>query len=279
MELWFTEYQNNKLAYGYKISKHLHSEQTKFQRLDVVDTEQFGRMLILDGIVMTTIEDEFVYHEMISHVPLITHPNPKKVAVIGGGDGGAIREIIKHPSIEEAHLIEIDGRVIENSKKYLPEIACALDDPKVTIFVEDGIEFIKKNKNTYDVIMVDSTDPIGPAVGLFKKEFYQSVYDALKEDGLFVAQTESPFLNKDIIKPTYQAISEVFPITRLYLATIPTYPGFLWSFSMGSKKYKPEDADLSRAEAIASDTKYYNPEIHRSAFALPNFVRDLIAQK
>lgn len=279
MELWYTEYQTKNIGITARIAKTLHAEQTDFQKLDVIETEQFGRMLVLDGMVMTTIEDEFVYHEMISHVPLITHPNPKKVAVVGGGDGGAIREIIKHPSVEEAHLIEIDGKVIEYSKQYLPEIACGLDDPKVTVFVADGIAHIKNHKNTYDVILVDSTEPVGPAVGLFSKDFYQDIYEALKEDGIFVAQTESPFFNKDLIRDTNRAISELFPVTRLYLASIPTYPSGLWSFTMGSKKYKPEDGDLRRAEEIGKGTKYYNQHIHQSAFALPNFVRALTVQK
>lgn len=279
MQLWYTEYQTKNFGITARIGKTLHSEQTDFQQLDVVETEQFGRMLVLDGMVMTTIEDEFVYHEMISHPGMITHPNPKKVAVVGGGDGGAIREIIKYPAVEEAHLIEIDGAVIEYSKQYLPEIACGLADPKVTVHVADGIKHIKDNKNTYDVIMVDSTEPVGPAVGLFSKDFYQDIYDALKEDGLFIAQTESPFFNKDLIRDTNRAISELFPITRLYLCSIPTYPSGLWSFTMGSKKYKPEDADLSRAEEIGKNTKYYNAQIHQSAFSLPNFVRELTVQK
>ncbi|MCK4259688.1 MAG: polyamine aminopropyltransferase [Halanaerobiales bacterium] len=278
MELWYTEYQTKKFGITAKIARTIHSEETDFQRLDVIDTEQFGRMLVLDGMVMTTEGDEFVYHEMISHIPMITHPSPKKIAVIGGGDGGAIRELIKHPSVEEAHLVEIDEKVIEYSKQYLPDIACGLDDPKVKVFVADGIKHIKESKNTYDVILVDSTEPIGPAVGLFSKDFYQDIYNALKEDGLFVAQTESPFFNKDLIRDTNKAISELFPIAKLYLASIPTYPSGLWSFTMGSKKYKPEDADMSRAESISSSTKYYNEKIHQSAFSLPNFVCELTVQ-
>ena len=279
MELWYTEYQTKNIGITMRIGKTLHSEMTDFQKLDVVETDQLGRMLVLDGMVMTTIEDEFVYHEMISHIPLITHPNPLKVAVVGGGDGGAIREIIKHPSVQEAHLIEIDGKVIEYSKQYLPEIACGLDDPRVTVFVADGIAHIKNSKNTYDVILVDSTEPVGPAVGLFSKDFYQDIYDALKEDGIFVAQTESPFYNKDLIRDTNRAISETFPIARLYLASIPTYPSGLWSFTMGSKKYKPEEADLTRVVELEKNTKYYNAQVHHSAFALPNFVRQLTVAK
>ncbi len=279
MELWYTEFQTKNFGITAKIKETLHTEQTEFQQLDVIETAQFGTMLVLDGMVMTTDKDEFVYHEMISHIPMITHPNPKKVAVVGGGDGGAIREIIKHPSVEEAHLIEIDGQVIEYSKRYLPQIAAGLADPKVSVFVADGIQHIKDNKNTYDVILVDSTEPVGPAVGLFSKDFYQDIYNALKEDGLFAAQTESPFFNQDLIKDTNQAISELFPITRLYLASIPTYPSGLWSFTIGSKKYRPEDADLARAEVISKQTKYYNQDVHRSAFMLPNFVRELTVNK
>ncbi len=279
MELWYTEFQTKNFGITAKIKETLHTEQTEFQQLDVIETAQFGTMLVLDGMVMTTDKDEFVYHEMISHIPMITHPNPKKVAVVGGGDGGAIREIIKHPSVEEAHLIEIDGQVIEYSKRYLSQIAAGLADPKVSVFVADGIQHIKDNKNTYDVILVDSTEPVGPAVGLFSKDFYQDIYNALKEDGLFAAQTESPFFNQDLIKDTNQAISELFPITRLYLASIPTYPSGLWSFTIGSKKYRPEDADLARAEVISKQTKYYNQDVHRSAFMLPNFVRELTVNK
>ena len=204
-----------------------------------MDTYEFGRMLLLDGIIMTTIKDEFVYHEMISLPALNTHPNPKNVLVIGGGDGGAIREIVKHPKVEKAILCEIDGQVIEVSKKYLPEISCALNDPKVEVVVEDGIKYIQENKNKFDVILVDSTDPIGPAVGLFAKDFYQGIYDALKEDGVFAAQTESPWVNENLVKRVFQDIKSIFPITRLYLANVPTYPTGMWSFTMGSKNMIP----------------------------------------
>lgn len=279
MELWYTEYQTKDFGITAKIEQTLHSEKTDFQKLDLIETKQFGRMLVLDGMVMTTIEDEFVYHEMIAHIPMFTHPKPQKVAVVGGGDGGAIREIIKHPSVEAAHLIEIDGKVIEYSKKYFPEIAGGLDDPRVSIFVADGLKHIKEHRNTYDVILVDSTEPVGPAVELFSSVFYQDIYEALKDDGLFVAQTESPFFNKDLIRDTNQSISELFPICRLYLASIPTYPSGLWSFTMGSKKYRPEDVDLNRVDVIAKSTKYYNKDIHYSAFKLPNFIQELISKK
>ncbi|NLT94118.1 MAG: polyamine aminopropyltransferase [Clostridia bacterium] len=272
--LWFTELQTNNLAISLKVKETLHLEKSEFQEISMVDTYDFGRMLLLDGIIMTTIKDEFVYHEMISLPALNTHPSPKNVLVIGGGDGGAIREIVKHPKVEKATLCEIDGQVIEVSKKYLPEISCSLNDPKVNILVADGIKHIQETKNTYDVILVDSTDPIGPAVGLFAKEFYQGIFEALKDDGLFVAQTESPWVNEDLISRIYNDVKRIFPIAKLYLANVPTYPTGLWSFTMGSKKYDPLKVD--KGQIADTNTKYYTPDIHFSAFNLPPFVQKII---
>lgn len=273
-ELWLTEYQTKDMAISFRVKKTLHEEKTDFQHLAVVDTYSYGRMLFLDGCVMTSVEDEFVYHEMISLVALNTHPDPAKVLVIGGGDGGAIREIIKHPKVKQATLVEIDGRVIENSKEYLPEIACALEDPKVKVIVDDGIEHIKANRNEYDIILVDSTDPVGPAVGLFAKEFYQDVYNALKEDGIMVAQTESPFYMQDLIRQINQDLKEIYPLVKLYQAAIPTYPTGLWTFTLASKKYDP--LTVNRQDIPDTKTRYYNQDIHFAAFVLPNFVAEIL---
>ncbi|NTV89155.1 MAG: polyamine aminopropyltransferase [Clostridiales bacterium] len=277
MELWYTEYQTPAVGITCKTSKTLHAEQTEYQELALIETEQFGRMLVLDGTVQTTIEDEFVYHEMITHIPLYTHKKPKKVLVIGGGDGGAIREIIKHPSVEKAVLADIDGRVVEVSRKYLPEISCALDDPKVEVLITDGIKYVKDHKNEFDVIMVDSTDPVGPAVGLFVMDFYKAIHEALREDGIFVAQTESPFYHKALIRSVYKDVKAVFPIARLYTCAIPTYPSGFWSFTLGSKKYDPLETDISLIPE--TDTKYYCPAIHKAAFALPKFAADIIKEE
>ena len=274
MELWYTEKQTDNVGITCKTEKTLHVEQTEFQHLAVIDTLQFGRMLVLDGMVQTTIEDEFVYHEMITHIPLNTHPNPENVLVIGGGDGGAIREIIKHPGVKQATLVEIDRRVVEISREYFPEISCGLDDPKVSVICDDGIKYVEDNKKTYDIIIVDSTEPVGPAVELFSSSFYKSIYKALKDDGLFVAQTESPFFNAELITECYSRISGIFPITKLYLASVPTYPSGLWSFTMGSKEHDPEDVNV--ADIPEYVTKYYTPKIHKGAFALPRFVDKLI---
>ncbi|MZP29864.1 polyamine aminopropyltransferase [Heliobacterium undosum] len=274
---WYTEEQTPNLRYSSKITQTLHTETTPFQELAMIDTVQWGRMLVLDNMVMTTIKDEFVYHEMISHVALNTHPNPKKVMIIGGGDGGAIRECVKHAKVEKAVLCEIDGRVIETSKEYLPEIASALfGHPKVEVLVADGVKHIQENENEYDVIMVDSTEPVGPAEGLFAAEFYQAVYRALKPDGIMVAQTESPFVNADLISRVFKDIRSIFPVTKLYLASIPTYPSGLWSFTMGSKQYDPEAVDVSAIPEM--ETRYYTPALHKAAFCLPKFVQDLIKE-
>ena len=173
-ELWYTEVDKNGFGKSFKVVQTLYKGQSEFQSIDILETSGFGRLLLLDGLVMTTEKDEFVYHEMISHIPLLAHPNPKQVLVIGGGDGGTIREVLKHPSVERAVLCEIDGMVIEASKQWLPTIACALDDPKVEIQVADGAAYVAKHKNTFDVILIDSTDPIGPGARLFNKEFYLS---------------------------------------------------------------------------------------------------------
>ncbi|MCA1032146.1 spermidine synthase [Bacillus timonensis] len=274
MELWFTEKQTKSFGITAKINKTLHTEQTEFQKLDMVETEEFGNMLILDGMVMTTQKDEFVYHEMVAHVPLFTHPNPENVLVVGGGDGGVIREVLKHPSVKKATLVEIDGKVIEYSKQYLPEIAGMLEDPRVEVKVDDGFMHIAQSENIYDVIMVDSTEPVGPAVNLFSKGFYAGISKALKEDGVFVAQTDNPWFTPELITNVQRDVKEIFPITRLYVANIPTYPSGLWTFTIGSKKHDPLEVSEERFHEI--ETKYYTKELHKAAFALPKFVSDLI---
>lgn len=272
--LWYTEKQTEHFGITMKIKRTLHTEQTEFQKLEVVETEEFGNMLFLDGMVMTSQKDEFVYHEMMAHVPLFTHPKPEYVLVVGGGDGGVIREVLKHPSVKKVTLAEIDGKVIEYSKKYLPEIAGKLDDPRVEVKVGDGFMHIAQSENQYDCIMVDSTEPVGPAVNLFTKGFYAGISKALKEDGVFVAQTDNPWFKADLIKNVYHDVKEIFPITRLYTANIPTYPSGLWTFTIGSKKYDP--IEVSDDRFFDLDSKYYTKEIHKAAFALPKFVCEII---
>lgn len=278
MDMWLKEMQleDAGLATTYKVKETLVRKQTQFQDLAIVDTEALGRMLVLDGIVQTTIKDEFVYHEMISHIPLFTHPNPKKVLVVGGGDGGAIREILKHKSVEKAVLCEIDGDVVEECKKYLPEISHALDDSRCEVFIGDGIKYVKERKNEFDVIIVDSTDPFSIAEGLFGGNFYKDIYNSLTEDGIFIAQTETPFYLPDTVRKVFSDAKAIFPVTKLFMAGIPTYPGGYWSFTVGSKKYDPSQVDTSKINI--TDTKYYTPELHNACFVLPKYVQNVIGE-
>ena len=275
MDMWIKEAQIENAAMTYKVKETLVRKKTKYQDLAIVDTEAFGRMLLLDGIVQTTIKDEFIYHEMITHIPLYTHPCPKKVLVVGGGDGGAIREILKHETVEKVVMCEIDEDVIKECKKYLPEISCGLSNERCEIFIGDGIKYVKEHKNEFDVIIVDSTDPFSIAEGLFGGNFYKDIYDSLTEDGIFIAQTETPFFLPETVKKTFNDARTIFPVTKLFMAAIPTYPGGYWSFTMGSKKYDPEKVDVKRIP-VMNDFKYYTPEIHKAAFVLPKYIQEII---
>lgn len=276
MELWLTEKQTDNLTMSCRIRETLFTGQSDFQKVEVLDSYEFGRMLVLDGVFQTSIADEFTYHEMIAHVPLLTHPSPKRVLVIGGGDGGSVREAVRHAAVETVEMVEIDGMVVEASKNFLPEISSAMRDnhPKLQLFIGDGIAHMKKIDNHFDVIIVDCSDPIGPGIGLFSRGFYQDVYQALKPDGLFVQQTESPFYHQSLITRINRDIRDFFPITKMYLANIPLYPGGLHSFTIGSKKYDPETVVLPNP--LPFSTRYYNLRLHRSSFVLPNFAQQLL---
>jgi len=276
MEFWITEKQTQNLSLSCRIKHTLFRGQSDYQNVEIVDSYEFGRMLILDGVFQTSVFEEYIYHEMIVHVPLFSHPHPRKVLVIGGGDGGTVREAVKLAKVESVEMVEIDGMVVDVSKKYLPEISAAMlaNHPKLKVEIGDGIAKIKEADNYYDVIIVDCSDPIGPGVGLFSREFYKDVFKALGPDGLFVQQTESPYYHQELIAQIHRDVAEFFPITKLYLANIPLYPGGLHCFTAGSKKFDPIDAVLPTTLPFA--TKYYNKEVHRACFALPNFVKDLL---
>ena len=276
MKLWLTEKQTENLSMSCRIRETLFVGQSEYQKVVVADSFEFGRMLVLDDVFQTSIFDEFVYHEMIAHVPLFTHPAPKKVLVIGGGDGGAVREVVRNEAVESVEMVEIDGMVVEASKEYLPEISHTMRNghPKLKLMIGDGIAHMNAVENHYDVILVDCSDPIGPGEGLFSREFYQDVYKALKPDGLFVQQTESPFYHQPLIRRIYRDISDLFPIAKMYLANIPLYPGGVHSFTMGSKQVDPVSCALPGQ--MPFDTRYYNLALHRSCFSLPNFAADLL---
>ncbi len=281
MDLWYTEKHTENAAITLKVNQSLFSGKSEFQRLDIVETAEYGRMMLLDGLVMVTERDEFVYHDMITHPALFVHPDPKKVLVIGGGDGGTIREIMKHKGVEEAVLCEIDGLVIEKSIELLPSMACDIDgsNPRVKLHVDDGIAYIRDHQDAFDIILVDSTDPIGPAEGLFEEDFYRMVFGALKKDGIMVAQSESPFYHGEIQKNMYRNLRAVFPIVEMYQAFIPTYPSGFWSFAFASKEHHPvKDFDRERAKNRGFYTKYYNEDLHLGAFMLPTFARENISK-
>lgn len=279
MDLWFTENHTPDVRFSIKVDKQLYSTQSEYQRIDVFESKEFGRFLTLDGFMMLTEKDEFIYHEMIVHVPMAVHPNVCKVLVIGAGDGGVIRELTRYKTIEHIDMVEIDEQVVEVCRKFLPTTTCSLDDPRVHILYQDGLKYVRSKENEYDLIIVDSTDPFGPGEGLFTKEFYGNCYKALKEDGIVVNQHESPFYPEDALamQRAHKRIVESFSISRVYQAHIPTYPSGHWLFGFSSKKYHPvKDMRAAEWNALNLKTKYYNTNLHAGAFALPNYVEEML---
>ena len=279
MEFWFSELHTPNVKLSIRVDRQLYSGHSEFQRIDVFDSPEFGRFLALDGYMMLTEKDEFIYHEMIVHVPMAVHPHVRRVLVIGAGDGGVIRELCRYDDIEQIDMVEIDPQVVEVCREYLPQTACSLDDPRVKIYYEDGLRFIRRCEDLYDLIIVDSTDPFGPGEGLFTREFYGSCFKALKEDGIMVNQHESPFYDQDAIamQRAHQRIVESFPFSRVYQAHIPTYPSGHWLFGFSTKKYHPlRDLDEKRWNARGIKCRYYTTTLHKGAFYVPAYVEALL---
>jgi len=279
MEFWFTEQHTENVRFSVKVDKQLLSKQTDFQRIDVFQSPEFGKFFSLDGYIMITEKDEFIYHDMIVHIPMAVNPDIKRVLVIGAGDGGSIRELCRYATIEHIDMVEIDEEVVNVCKKYFPITACAFDDPRVHLYFEDGLKFVRSKKNEYDLILVDSTDPIGPGEGLFTREFYGNCYNALSETGILVNQHESPYytFNAVAMQRAHRRIREKFPIAKVYQAHIPTYPSGYWLFGFASKKFDPIlDFDAGKWNALGLKTRYYNTELHVGCFALPNYVKELL---
>ncbi len=279
MELWFTEKHSDDVNFSINTDRQLFSGQSEFQRIDVFESKEFGRFLTLDGLMMLTEKDEFIYHEMIVHVPMAVHPNAKRILVIGAGDGGVVRELSRYPAIERIDMVEIDELVVEVCKKYLPQTACRFDDPRLNLYFEDGLKFVRTKNDEYDIIIVDSTDPFGPGEGLFTKEFYGNCFKALKEDGIMVNQHESPFYesSREAMQRAHKRIVESFPISRVYQAHIPTYPSGHWLFGFASKKYHPvSDLNSTAWNLLGIKTRYYNTKLHVGSFALPTYVEEYL---
>ena len=279
MELWFSDYHTEDVKLDIKIEKQLFGADTDFQRIDVFESKEFGRFISCDGTIVFSEKDEFVYDEMIVHVPMATNPKIKNVLVIGAGDGGTVRELTRYNTVEHIDMVEIDKLVVDVCREYLPQTACKLDDPRVKLYFEDGLKYVRSKENAYDLIIVDSTDPFGPGEGLFTREFYGNCFKALKEDGILVNQHESPYYEEyaKSMRRAHKRIREFFPVCRVYQAHIPTYPSGHWLFGFASKTYDPLiDIDEQAWNSLGLKTKYYNTEIHKGCFALPNYVQELL---
>ncbi|MEL6399694.1 MAG: polyamine aminopropyltransferase [Cyanobacteria bacterium J06626_4] len=281
--VWFTDRNENiALSIRHKGDRVFY-EKSPYQTVEIFDTFEYGKMLSVDSMVMCSEKDEKAYHEMIIHVPMLTQPAIKDVLVIGGGDGGSVREILKHDQVESITMVEIDEAVVRASREFLPTLSSGLDDPKLNLIIGDGIEFVKNSPtDAYDLIVVDSSDPVGPAEGLFSQTFYQDVYRCLRPNGLMTAQSESPRFNQKAFVELHHCLENIFGAESVhcYLAFIPTYPTGMWGFSFCSKGGLHPVDDLTRDRAAefaqVQQLQYYNAGIHQAAFCLPTFIQTML---
>ncbi len=263
------------IRHAYAIKEVLYYKKSKYQEILVVDTEDFGKLLILDGVVQLDERFEFTYHEFLAHVPLFAHQNPRSVLIIGGGDGGTLREVLKHKCVERVVLVDIDEEVIKVSKRFFPTLSSGFSDSRVIVLNEDGYEFVKKCEAEFDVVIVDSTDPVGFAHALITEDFFRYVFRALKEDGIYVGQTESLYYHLELLKKVQKSLREVFPITDLYAWVVPIYAGYWWSFSVGSKKFNPREVKRK----VDVNTKFYSEELHKHCFLPKNFYKKIMSEE
>lgn len=283
--VWFTE-RTDTVAFSLRhTGDPLFRKKSDYQKVEVFDTYAYGKLLTLDGMIMTTEQDEYVYHEMITHVPLQANPKAKRVLIIGGGDGGAAREALKYDNIEEVVLVEIDDVVVEAAREFFPHISSSFGHPRLTLKIEDGIKYVKEAADaSFDLVIVDSTDPIGPSEGLFTEKFYRDVYRILRQDGILITQSESPRYNVNVFKDIYSTYRGIFGQDKVfcYLAHIPTYPTGMWSFSFSVKgDLNPRNFNVEASKAFSEkhNLRYYTEEMHQAAFALPRFVKELLEGK
>jgi len=280
--LSFDEFYNERTGLTVGVERLLFSEQSEYQLVEVYETDTWGNLMTIDGMVMLSEKDEFVYHEMLSHVGMFAHPNPERVLIIGGGDGGTAREVLRHQSVKKVDMVEIDETVVRASKEFLPDVG-DWDNPKLNVLFEDGIKYVQDIQEPYDVIIIDGSDPVGPAEGLFKKDFMQACYNGLAENGILTAQTESPWVQDyhSSMNRVFTALNAIYDVSKMYLAYIPLYPAGMWSFAYASKGLEPSEDDViervkSGMDRFGPQLRYYNEEVHKGCFALPNFVRDII---
>lgn len=279
---WFSEINDlwPGQAMSLKVIEVLLHEKTQYQDILVFKSQCFGNVLVLDGVIQCTERDEFSYQEMLTNVPLNCHPHPNKVLIIGGGDGGILREVVKHAAVETVDLCEIDEKVIEVCKKYLPSMASTFSSPKLNLHIGDGLEYLKGHQGEYDVIITDSSDPVGPASSLFQKSYYELMKQALKPDGILSCQGECLWLHLDLIKDMLTFCREMFPVADYGYTTIPTYPSGQIGFIVCSKNPKTVFGEplrkLTQSDVVDLDLKYYNTDIHRASFMLPEFARKVL---
>lgn len=281
---WVMEAWTPRMQCRFRIRDRLFQQRSPFQRVEIVETLEFGRMLLLDHTVQTTERDQWAYHEMLAHVPMCTHPEPHRVLIVGGGDGGLLRAVLDHPIVERAVQVEIDRLVVEASRAYLSEISAgAFEDPRAEVIYEDAFTYLERTDERFDVVLLDTTDPVGPAQRLFTAEFYRRVRAALRDGGIASAQSGSPWFQPVVVARTAEAMRSVFPVVRPYLGHVPTYPGGLWTFTLGSLGRDPLRVDAGelqeRFEMLRTETRYFTPEIYRAAFALPPFVAALLPEE
>lgn len=281
MELWFSEFHTPDVKNSIRISRHIYSERSDYQQIDIFESREFGRILTLDGNIQLTERDEFIYDEMITHVPMAVHKGIRDVLVIGSGDGGVVKELTRYDRVRRIDLVEMDPLVVEACRKYLPNGAEKLNDPRVNLYFENALKYIRKCRSIYDLIIVDSTDPFGPTEGLFTLEFFGNCYDALREDGIMVNQQGGGFYagNAEAMKRSYQRIVRTFPVRGIYQAHIPTYAAGYWLFGFASKKYHPlKDLDAESWQKLKLKTRYYTTRLHTGSFYLPAFLEEIIRE-
>ena len=274
-ELWLTEYSTDNLKLSMRVKDILHSEKTPYQELLITDTHEYGRVLMLDGAFQLTERDEFTYSEMMAHVPLCAHDNPENVLIIGGGDGAIMREVLRHECVKKCTLIDIDERVIESSKKYLPFAGCSFSDSRADVKCMDAMKYIRETSERYDLVIIDSTDPVDFAAGLFQSGFYADVKRVMNPNAFLSELTESPFTDTKLMCQAIREMRKVFPLVRMYWGVVPTYPSGMWTYGLSCMN---ENAKPSEPVRNVKGTRYYTNEIHKASFILPPFLEDLIRE-
>ena len=281
MTEWVAETLHSGYQQRFEVGKVLFSEKTGFQDMVIFENPRFGRVLVLDGVIQTTEGDEFIYHEMMVHTPLLANGAARRVLIIGGGDGGCLREVLRHPGVDKVTMVEIDPAVVDLSKEYLPRHSDgAFDNPRTDLVIADGLKYVAESDETFDVIIVDSTDPIGPGEVLFTDAFYTDCRARLSPDGILVTQNSVPFLQPSAFKPALTRLQNIFPFSTCFAISVPTYVGGHMTLGFSTMNAEtacvPADTLRRRFTALGIKTRYYTPDLHLGAFALPQFILDLL---